>query len=143
MVPVPEVTSLTVLNERWDRVGTFVNSGWVESVQWLPQGRLAVAGFHQTDDSGMVALIDGDRPDGTSPEAPGPFACADCPAGEPLVYVTMPRSELNILTSSEFNRATVEWTGQRLTVRTSEVERPGRVGSLIDAVYEFSPRSCL
>ena len=55
------------------------------------------------------------------------------------MYVTMPRSELNILTSSEFNRATVEWTGQRLTVRTSEVERPGRVGSLIDAVYEFSP----
>lgn len=129
---------VTILNERWEREGTFVNGGWMEAVQWLPAGRLAVAGFHQADDSAMVALLDGDRITGHAPDE-GRFACADCPDGEPLVYVTMPRSELNVVTSSEFNRATFEWTGQRLMVHTSEVERPGRIGSLIDAVYEFSP----
>lgn len=130
---------VTVLNERWHREASFVNSGWVESVRWLSPARLMIAGFSQSRDGGMVALLDGASIDGSSPEAEGPFRCRNCPAGAPLAYVVMPRSELNLVTGSEFNRAMIDYSSGNVIVRTSEVERPKRDGALVGAIYEFSP----
>ena len=49
----------------------------------------------------------------------------------------MPRSEVNLLTQSRFNRAIVERTGDRLIVRTVEVPAADGQGAA-DAIYEFS-----
>lgn len=130
---------VTVLGPNWERQGTFVNSGWVDSVHWLTPERLAISGFNQAHDGGMAALLDARALDGTSPEAPGsPFACQDCRAGRPLVYFVFPRSELNRVTGSGFNRAMLSVSRDRVFARVDEVDHP-HFAPAMDAIYEFSP----
>lgn len=134
------VSLVTVLDDRWQRRGTFEHAGWIEGVHWLAPDRLAIAGFSNARDGGMVALLDTSRPagiDGQGPEAPGsPFFCSSCPTGAPLRVAVMPRTALNRATASRFNRARIEVTGDRLFVHTIEVEDVG--GVAVDAVYEFT-----
>ncbi len=130
---------VTVLDERWQRQASFVNSGWVESLRWLSPSRLLISGFNQARNGGMVALLDADALDGTSPEDAATFRCRNCGAGAPLAYVVLPRSELNRVTGSAFNRALVESSAGNVVVHTSEIDRTNNIGALIDAIYEFSP----
>lgn len=129
---------VTVLDEHWRRRGTFVNAGWVESLDWLPDGRLLAAGFSNARDGGMVAVLD---PDGIAGQSPGgegsAFHCDGCEAGAPLRYIVLPRSELNRVTAAGFNRAIVQVMADRVLVRTSEAS-PGN-SEVVDALYEFSP----
>jgi hypothetical protein len=119
------------------RIGTFVNAGWVEGVRWVTQDRLVVAGFSNAHDGGMVALLGPDSLDGQSPEpAASAFHCDTCGAGAPVRYVVLPRSELNRLTGSGFNRARLQVSGDRVQIRTDEVVEGD--ASIADAVYEFT-----
>lgn len=130
---------VTMLDDRWVRIGTFVNSGWVESLRWLSPDRVLIGGFNNGLDGGMLAVLDAHRMDGSSPENPaGPYVCETCPPGGPLFYAVFPRSELNRITGSGFNRAAVFIEGDRIIARTSELDRPTNVGPLSDAIYEFS-----
>ncbi len=128
---------VTVLNDRWQREGTFVHAGWVEHLQWISPGRLLIVGFSNALDGGMVALLDPATMTGQSPRARNAtYACAACGPESALRYVILPRSELNRVTASPFNRAILEAAGDRLVVSTVEVPRATEPAS---AMYEFSP----
>jgi len=129
---------VTVLDEEWRRLGTFVNAGWIERVHWLSRDRLLIAGFSEARDGGMIAALDVNALSGQSPvETGSQFYCAGCGDARPLRYVVMPRSELNRVTASRFNRALLQVSSDLLTVRTIEV--PSSVeGQPADAIYEFS-----
>lgn len=111
------------LDARGRPTGRFVNSGWVESIKWLTDGssRVAVAGFSNSRDGGMLALLDPSA-DAQSPEdESGKYACSRCAAGRPFFYAVFPRSEVNRETGAPPNRASIEILSDRLVVRTSEV----------------------
>jgi hypothetical protein len=128
---------VSVLDNQGRRRGTFVNAGWVERVHWLSPDRLLIAGFSNARDGGLVALLDADALDGQSPVADDPaFRCTSCDRGAPLRYVVLPRSEVNRITVSPFNRALLEVAGSGVIVRTVEVPSTGR--EAVDALYEFS-----
>lgn len=125
-----------VLDHTGRRLSSFVNPGWIESLFWLDHQRLAIAGFNNARDGAMVAVIDTTRPLGQAPGSEGtPFECLSCPSDPPLFYATLPRSELNRLTASRFNRAQVSRLGtDRIVVMTIEV--PGDPLAAT-AIYEF------
>ena len=128
---------VTVLDGAWRRRGTFVNAGWIERVHWLSADRLLVAGFSNDRDGGVLALLDPDALDGQSPvAADSAFRCTSCGSGGPIRYIVMPRSEVNRVSGSRFNRAIVDVLPDRIVVRTIEVPM---VNSAADALYEFSP----
>lgn len=129
---------VTILDDQWRRKGSFVSAGWVEYARFLPDSRLAISGFSNLKDGGMVALLDVTAMSGQSPSPPGSeFDCAACGADRPLRYVVMPRSEVNRASASPFNRASVSIHGNALLVRT--VELPGSMTTpAADAIYEFT-----
>jgi hypothetical protein len=128
---------VAVLDERFERVGTFVNAGWVDRVQWLAPDRLLIAGFSNAKDGGMVALLDADGLHGQSPtsEKDARFRCPPCGSEAALRYVVLPRSELNRATGAPPNRTGFELHGDAVIARS--VETPTRQPSAT-AVYEFS-----
>jgi hypothetical protein len=129
---------VTVLDETWHRRATFANAGWIERIHWASRDRLIVTGFSNARDGGMVALLDANALDGQSPAAGGtPFDCTSCGGNPPLRYFVLPRSEVNRVTGSPFNRALLEVMRDRLIVRTVEVPSIGAEAA--DGLYEFSP----
>jgi hypothetical protein len=130
---------VTILDGRFQREGTFVNAGWVENVRWSSPDRLVISGFNQRLDGGMVAILDPHDMDGASPEPAGsPFVCDNCRGARPVAYAVLPRSELNRVTGSPFNRAIVEVTSSGIIAHTFEMD-PNQMAGLTEAVYEFSP----
>lgn len=124
---------VTVLDDKGRRLGTFVNPGWIESLLWVGSNRLAVGGFNNQRNEAMFAMIDPAAANGQAPGSAGTeFACANCSSTPPVLYVTFPRSELNLLTGSPFNGARVSRVGDRLMVTTSEIG-----SSPATAIYEF------
>ena len=130
---------LAILDDQGNRLGTFANDGWIEQLEWLSPERLVFGGFSESKDGGMIGLLDPRALDGQSPEPPGsPHYCDSCGKHPPLKMAVMPRSEVNLLTASRFNRAIIERAGDRLIVRTVEVPAAEGQGAA-DAIYEFSP----
>lgn len=124
-----------VIDHSGRRLSTFVNPGWIESLLWLDRDRIAVAGFSNARDAAILGVVDPDRPLGQAPGSEGtPFHCADCPGDAPLFYAAFPRSELNVLTASRFNRAQVAWAGDHLLVTTIEIAGDPLAAT---ALYEF------
>jgi hypothetical protein len=136
-----DASIVTVLDASFQRRGTFVHAGWIEELQWLAPDRLLIAGFSNAHDGGMVALLDPTRPggiDGQGPEPPGThYYCESCAPGAPLRMVVMPRTELNRVTASRFNRARIQVMLGRIFARTIEVPAAGL--EAVDALYEFTP----
>ena len=128
---------VTILNGRWQRHGTFVNAGWVESVNWLTPDRLLIAGYSNAHDGGMISLLDAADLDGQSPEPAGsPDFCMNCGTSKPLRMFVFPRTEINRIAGAPFNRAVVQTlTAGRVTARTIEMTSPQGDG---DALYEFT-----
>lgn len=133
---------VTVLDDQWRRRGTFVNNGWVESVQWPAPDRLILGGFSNDRDGAFVALLDpvadaGVAGQGLDPEL-SPGYCPACGGPAPVRVVLLPRTPLNRATGSPFNRARVELDGDRVVARTIEV--PGGAGTTAAEVfYQFLP----
>jgi hypothetical protein len=127
---------IAILDPQFRRRGTFVNAGWLERVHWLAPDRLLAAGYSESRAGGVIALLDADALNGQSPEDEGsPYFCATCGDGRPVRYVVMPRSEVNRVSGSRFNRARLQMIADRITVRTIEV--PYGEADAADAVYEF------
>ncbi len=129
---------VTILDEEWRRVGTFVHAGWLEQVRWLSPERLLVAGFSNAHDGGMVTLLDATALAGQGPEPPDSrHFCEDCGDTPPLAMLVFPRSEVNRVAAARFNRARVQThLGGRLSAHTVEV--PSSTGDAA-ALYEFTP----
>lgn len=128
---------VTILDDQWNRRGTFVNAGWIEMVRWLGVNRLLVSGFSNAHDGGMIALLDADALDGQSPEPAGSdHFCESCSKKGPLRMYVFPRSELNRVTGSGFNRAILQTSaGENLLARTIEMRSDGADA---DVLYEFA-----
>lgn len=128
---------VALLDDEGRRLATFAHAGWVESLAWLNRDRLLIGGFSESQNGGMVALLDPAAMNGQGPEPPGSkFACATCGPVVPLRMVVMPRSELNLATTSRFNRAGMRLVGDRVVVHTAEV--PLADDNIAEAIYEFS-----
>jgi hypothetical protein len=125
---------VAVLDDAGNRLGSFVNTGWIESVRWLDAGRLLLGGFNNPRDGAMVAVVDARTLSGRSPAADEPYVCSDCPHDAPLQYLVLPRSELNTLTAARFNRARVEVVADKVIVQTHETD--GELAGGV-AIYEF------
>lgn len=126
---------VAVLDHSGQRLSTFVNPGWIESLLWLDPDRLAVAGFSNARDAAILGVVDPDRALTQAPGSAGtPFHCAACPGEAPLFYAVFPRSELNVLTASRFNRAQIAWADDRLLVTTVEIAGDPLAAT---ALYEF------
>lgn len=107
----------------------------MESVLWLPDGRLAAGGFNNMRDEAMLAILDGNDLSGQAPGTAGTaFACLSCPHDAPLFYATFARSEVNRITASRFNRAQIATHDGTILVTTSET---GSEYSEVNAMYEF------
>jgi hypothetical protein len=136
-----DASLVTVLDEKMERHGTFVHAGWIEQLEWLASNRLVIGGFSNAHDGGMVALLDPSASsgvDGQGPEPPGSHHfCSTCATGGPLGMVIMPRTELNRVTASRFNRARLQIASGRILARTIEVPAAGL--DAVDALYEFTP----
>jgi hypothetical protein len=128
---------VTVLDADWRRRGTFVHAGWIESVRWIAADRLVIGGFSNAHDGGMVTLLDSNALDGQGPEPAGSrHHCDSCGKAGPVAMVVFPRSELNYLTASPFNRVLLRTGDGPISVRTIEV--PAERGDA-DALYELTP----
>lgn len=128
---------VTVLDAQWRRRGTFVHAGWIEVVRWVGADRLVIGGFSNAHDGGMVALLDSNALDGQGPEPAGSrHHCDSCGIAGPLRMFVFPRSELNQLTASRFNRVLLSTGPDLLSVRTIEVPSDGGDA---DAHYDFTP----
>lgn len=127
---------VTVLDGEWKRRGTFVHAGWIEVVRWVAPDRLVIGGFSNPHDGGMVALLDSSALDGQGPEPVGTrHHCDSCGAAGPLRMLIFPRSELNRVTASRFNRVLLTTGADQVSVRTIEVPSDGGDA---DALYEFT-----
>jgi hypothetical protein len=130
---------IAILDDQGNRLGTYVSHGWIEQLHWLSRDRLVFGGFLESKNGGMVGLLDPAQLDGQAPEPRGtPHHCENCGNKPPLRMAVMPRSEVNLVTQSRFNRAIIEKTADRLIVRTVEVPPLDGQGAA-DAIYEFTP----
>jgi hypothetical protein len=111
---------VTILDETWQRRGTFTHDGWIESVYWTGPDRLLIGGFSQERNGGMIAMLD----------------AASLDDQRPIEMIAMPRSEVNKVAAAPFNRAIVQMLPDRILVRTVEVATPDQAA---EAIYEFSP----
>jgi hypothetical protein len=111
---------VTVLDDNWQRRGTFLHAGWIEHVSWLTPDRVLVAGFSQERDGGMIAIMPADALE----------------RGIPDIMIAMARSEVNLAAGAPVNRAIVERVAKRIVVRTIEFREEGAQGAA-DALYEF------
>lgn len=127
---------MTILDEGWQRRGTFVHAGWIEVVRWLGPERLLIAGFSNAHAGGMIALLDAAAMDGQGPEPAGSrHFCESCGTNRPLRMFVFPRTDVNRVTGSRFNRVIVTTWDARLVAQT--IEAPSADGDAT-AVYEFS-----
>jgi len=127
---------VAILDSGGRRLGSFAHSGWIEALRWMNTETLLVAGFSESRNGGMVALLDTDKLDAQGPEPKGSeHYCDNCGKQLPRRMMVMPRSELNRVTNSRFNRAAVSIVGDRIVVHTLEV--PSTVQAS-DAIYEFT-----
>jgi len=134
---------VTVLDAEWKRRASFVHAGWIEQVRWLPGDRLAVSGFSNAKNGGMVALLDANAMNGQSPAAgQREFECAGCGPDRPVRYVVMPRSEVNRVSASPFNRASFVVRDGALLVSTAEMPETSALVPA-SALYEFTPELTL
>lgn len=129
---------VVLLDAAWNRVGTFVNAGWIEQVRWIDASRLVASGFSNDRDAGMIALLDATALAAQSPPPEDDdFRCLGCGESRPQRYVAFPRSEVNRAAGAPFNRAYLQVVGTRVLIRTMEVDpdaaRPA------DAIYELAP----
>jgi hypothetical protein len=131
---------VTVLDEKWQRKGSFVHAGWVEHLRWLSPDRLAIAGFSNLMDGGMVALLDPRALNGQSP-APNDsaFSCTGCGPDRPTRYIVLPRSEVNRVSGAPFNRASMSVQAGALVIHTLELPSTS-TATPANAIYEFTPR---
>lgn len=134
---------LVTLDAQRRITGEFVNAGWISALETIQNSRspyLLAGGISNSRDAGMLAVLGLERITGSSPEEPGSeYECQSCPEGRPHRYFIFPRSELNRVAPSAYNKVnTIDLLPGRVVVHTDEIaSRPGQDG--IDGIYEFTP----
>ncbi len=132
---------LITLDAHGGEASRYVNSGDILSMSTMegPNGPLMLAGgvTSGVGPNGFFAVLDGNNPSGTSPEAAGSkYVCKSCPPGKPIKYFVFPRSEINVITLSHFNQVySIRPAQSGIEIETSEVDG-GPVG--VAGIYDFT-----
>lgn len=129
---------LISLDTHGNRLGTFVNAGWIRTVEATPDNKhLLVAGVSNSQRSYFLAVLDAARPFGRSPEAPGSATeCLNCEAGDPIAYFVWPRSDVSAAQPFPAAGPSID-TFANGTTHVQVHETPGpNIGTTI---YELSP----
>jgi hypothetical protein len=129
---------LISLNEQGDRLGTFVNAGWIRAVEATPDGKyLLVTGVSNSRSSYVLAVLDAARPFGRSPEPPGSATeCLNCEAGDPVKYFVWPRTDVSMVQSFPADGPSISTFGDgSVHVHVHETMGPG-IGT---SIYELTP----
>ena len=88
---------LLTFNTNGQRLGTFVNSGWLRNVAPSADGRhLLVTGISQNKQAYILATLEMGQPTAQSPEAPGDATeCVSCEGSRsPVSYFVFPRTDV-------------------------------------------------
>lgn len=112
---------VAVLDSSFARTSRFVHDGWIEAVRWIDADHLLVGGFSQVQDAGLVGIVDVSKAEARA-----------------IKMVALPRTELNRVTASRFNRAVLERAADRIVART--IEMPAADHEPAEALYELSPQ---
>lgn len=121
--------------------GKFVNAGWIQTLSTFetPSGtRLLAGGISNSNDAGMLAVLNPENIDGSSPESDA-YTCHSCGEAKPLAYFVFPRSELNVVTQSQYNQVfAIHAFSDRVAVHTLEIRQEiAGYEDRIDAIYDF------
>jgi len=129
---------LITLNAAGQRLGTFVNSGWIRGAVPSPDSRhLLVTGVTNSRHAYFVAVLDAAHPSGHSPEPPGSaMECLSCPPGDPLQYLVLPRTDVSRQEPFPGDGPSV-MTFEDGTIQVQAIESTGPV--VAAAIYEFGP----
>ncbi|MCL4524030.1 MAG: hypothetical protein M1453_08535 [Acidobacteria bacterium] len=147
---VPRKIWLAVVHNTWwpsfvvelDAAGQeslrFVNSGTMLALLEVSNARgtfLLAGGVNNEPYAATLAVLDVKQPFAVSPQAPGSkFECLECPAGSPVAYFVLPRSELNRVEKHALNSVVeVRRVGQQVQAGVMELGVTGVLG-----LFEFS-----
>lgn len=128
---------LITLDPQGKRLGTFVNSGWIDMVdQSADRRHLLISGTNNERDGHFFAVLDADRPTGRSPEPPGSATeCLDCPSGDPLRYVVFRRTDVAQHQKDRIAMPTIQvFEDGRVFVHVHQSSEPG----IASVIYELS-----
>lgn len=85
----------------------YVSSGNVNALTGLSNEKgtfILAGGINNEYRAASLAVLDNRQPPAASPQTPGNrFECTDCPAGRPLLFIVLPRSEVNIASGLPYN----------------------------------------
>jgi hypothetical protein len=125
----------TVLDARGVRTGTFTHPGWLTNAAALDEGRIVVTGINNPLDADIVTILDAQSWPGTVPPFDGEFACVECPAGRPLKYFVLPRSELHTASHAQHLPAYVHVFPTTIEIRiqqSADQQHPAEI------IFEFT-----
>lgn len=127
---------LAVFNGHGDRVGTFVQSGWIRFARATADGRhLITGGFSNSRKGAAFAVLDARNPDGSSPEDAGSaFECRNCPPGRPLRYFVVDWSDIATVLPPDERETAVSVSPERGTITLRAIQR-----HTVDLIVELSP----
>lgn len=126
----------TVLDATGQRLSTFSHPGWLTNAAPLGEGVMMVSGVNNAFDADVVAILDDQSWPGTAPSSGvRAFDCVDCPAGRPLVYFVLPRSEVRRATQSGPLPAYLHVFPTSIEVRLHETSLPP---ANAEVIYEFT-----
>ena len=120
-----------------NRLGMFVNSGWIRGASPSADGRFLLAtGVANSWQAYFVAVLDADNPTGHSPEPAGsPMECLKCPAGDPVAYYVLPRTDVSRHhTFPSFGPSVMTFRDGTLQVHSPQNDGP----TVAAVIYEFA-----
>lgn len=127
---------LAVFNGRGDRLGTFVQSGWIRFARATLDGRhLITGGYSNARRGAAFAVLDARNPSGASPEEPGSsFECRNCPPGRPLRYFVVDWSDIATVLPPDERDVAVTIAADGRTIGLRAIQRRA-----VDLIVELSP----
>jgi hypothetical protein len=129
---------LVTFNSKGQKLGTFVNSGWLRAVASTADERhLLVTGISQIKRAYMLAVLESVRPDGRSPEPPASFTeCVSCQHGDPAAYFVFPRTDVGMTQPFPGDGPSVQ-TFPDGTAHVQVIESHG--ATLASVIFELTP----
>jgi hypothetical protein len=126
----------------------YISAGHVNALLSLSnkKGTFIVAGGVNNEyRSAAIAVLDIQQPPVASPQTLGNrFACTDCPAGRPVLYVLVPRSELNVALGMPYNMGRSIFSRQgRILVKVNEygLEETADITQFLELSDDLVPKN--
>ncbi len=108
----------------------YISSGNVNALIGLANKKgtfILAGGVNNEYRAASLAVLSSRQPQAASPQTPGNrFQCTTCPSGRPLLFVVLPRSEVNVGSGKPYNWVNfLERRAGGILVSVLELEEPG------------------